>query len=154
VWMLDPYRLNCLTSYPPDDWAGVALPDWPAAKQYLPELFTGEELLREYPLAIDPPHGFRRLSSQRGHFTVFGAHLNGLDELQQRSPSLLERITIPSAVIPIIKSNLEFCGISEATIFPDLEALSRELDLLWKSNFRGTCSANKGSIKSSQLPGS
>src|SRR5271166_5433292 len=39
IWMLDPYRLNRLSFYPPDNWPGVALPDWPAAKQYLPELF-------------------------------------------------------------------------------------------------------------------
>jgi FRG domain len=135
IWMLDPYRLNRLSFYCVDDSDGVALPDWQAAKEYLPELFAGEELLREYPLAIDPPHGFRRLSSQRGHFTVFGTHLSRLHHLQQRDPYLLERITIPAAAVSSIKSDLEFSGISEATIFPDLEALSRELDALWNMHF-------------------
>ena len=32
---------------------GVAPPDWEAAEDYLPEIFCGEKLLREYPLAID-----------------------------------------------------------------------------------------------------
>jgi hypothetical protein len=59
----------------------------------------------------------------------------GSENCNNGGPYLLESITIPSAVIPSIKSDLEFCGISEATIFPDLEALSRELDLLWKSSF-------------------
>jgi hypothetical protein len=143
VWMLDPYRLNRRSFYPPDDWNGVALPDWPAAKEYLPELFGGDELLREYPLAIDPLHVSRRLSSQRSHFTVFGTKLDGLAELagengKRKNPYLLEQITIPALAIPTIKSELELSGISEATIFPDLEALGRELQAVWESLFPPT----------------
>jgi hypothetical protein len=140
--MLDPYRLNRRSFYPPDDWNGVALPDWPAAKEYLPELFGGDELLREYPLAIDPLHVSRRLSSQRSHFTVFGTKIDGLAELasekengQRKNPYLLEQITIPALAIPTIKSELELSGISEAAIFPDLEALGRELLAVWNSHF-------------------
>jgi FRG domain len=135
VWMLDPYHLNRLSFYPADDSLGVALPDWDSAKDYLPEIFCEEKLLREYPLAIDPPLVFQRLSSQRSHFTVFGTHPDGLDELGQTNSYLLERIIIPAASVPTIKSELELSGISETTIFPDLEALSRELDAVWKSHF-------------------
>jgi hypothetical protein len=135
--MLDPYRLNRLSFYPPDEWAGVALPDWSAAKQYLPELFGSGELLREYPLAIDPPHVFRRLSSQRSHFTVFGTHPNGLAELPvfKKDDHLLESIVIRADAVDEIRSELELSGISEATIFPDLEALSRELSAVWRYHF-------------------
>jgi hypothetical protein len=103
VWMLDPYRLNLLSFYPSDDSFGFALPDWEAAEEYVPENFCGEKLLRQYPLAIDPPHVFRRLSSQQSHFTVFGRRLNGLAELasekengQRKNPYLLEQITVPA----------------------------------------------------------
>jgi len=135
VWMLDPYRLNLLSFYPGDDSFGVALPDWEAAEEYVPENFCGEKLLREYPLAVDPPHVFRRLSSQQSHFTVFGTRSDGLDELGQKNDYLLQKITIPAPAIPTINSELELSGISEATIFPDLEALSRELDSVWRSHF-------------------
>jgi hypothetical protein len=148
VWMLDPYRLNLLSFYPSDDAFGVALPDWEAAEEYVPENFLGEKLLREYPLAVDPPHVFRRLSSQQSHFTVFGTKADGLAELasenengKRKNPYLLEQITIPALAIPTIKSELELSGISEATIFPDLEALSRELQSVWRSHF-GTPSAS------------
>src|SRR5271165_793075 len=153
VWMLDPCRLNYRSFYPPDDWNGVALPDWPAAKEYLPELFGGDELLREYPLAIDPLHVSRRLSSQRSHFTVFGTKVDGLAELDGekkdgglRNPYLLENITIPADSVPTIKSELELSGISEATVFPDWEALSRELEAVWRSNF-GAPPANAPNIR-------
>jgi hypothetical protein len=135
VWMLDAYRLNLLSFYPGDDSFGVALPDWEGAEDYLPEIFCGEKLLREYPLAIDPPHVFRRLSSQRSHFTVFGTHPDGLDALGKKNDYLLEKITIPADSVPTIKSELDLSGISETTIFPDLEALSRELGAVWKSRF-------------------
>jgi hypothetical protein len=138
VWMLDPYRLNLVSFHPSDESFGVALPDWETADQYLPELFVGEKLQREYPLAIDPPHLFQRLSSQRGHFTVFGTRPDGLYELGQQNNCLIEKITIPEHSIQQIRSELELSGISEATIFPDLEALSRELESVWESHFGPT----------------
>jgi hypothetical protein len=48
---------------------------------------------------------------------------------------LLECITIPADAIPQIRFELELSGISETTIFPDLEGLSRELEGVWKSYF-------------------
>ena len=107
VWMLDPYRLNLLSFYPSDDSFGVALPDWDQAKEYVPENYCGEKLLRQHPLAIDPPHFFRRLSSQQSHFTVFGTKVDGLAELageknngEIKNPCLLEKITIPAEAVP------------------------------------------------------
>ena len=135
VWMLDPYRLNLVSFHPRDESFGVALPDWETADEYLPELFVGEKLLREYPLAIDPPHLFQRLSSQRGHFTVFGTCPDGLYELGQQNNCLIEKITIPENSIQQIRLELELSGVSEATTFPDLEALSRELESVWESHF-------------------
>ena len=79
----------------------------------------------------------RRLFSRRSHFTVFGTKVDGLAELageknngEIKNPCLLEKITIPAEAVPEIRFELELSGISEATIFPDLEALSRELEIL------------------------
>ncbi|MGA8659871.1 MAG: FRG domain-containing protein [Chthoniobacterales bacterium] len=135
VWMLDPYRLDVLSFCPKDDALGVALPDWEPAEKYLPEIFAGRKLRRAKPSAVDPPHVFRRLSSQRSHFTVFGTHPDGLEELRRKSGYLLEKITIPADAVPAIRIELELSGISEATILPDLEALSRELEAVWKVYF-------------------
>src|SRR5271157_1621106 len=80
--------------------------------------------------------------SQRSHFTVFGTKLDGLDELagekkngELKNPCLLEKITIPAEAVPAIRFELELSGISESTIFPDLVALSRELEILWSAHF-------------------
>ena len=86
---------------------GLSFPIGTPAEEYLPELFVGAKLLREYPLAIDPPHLFQRLSFQRGHFTVFGTRPDGLDELGQQSNYLIEKITIPENSIQQIRSELE-----------------------------------------------
>ncbi len=133
VWILDPYRLNLLSFYQRDDSYGVALPSWESAEEYLPELFVGEKLLRTKPLAVSPPQLFPQLSSQRSHFTVFGSKSNGLQELREKDEYLLDKIKIPADAVERIRSELELCGISEATIYPDLEALSRELDSVWSS---------------------
>jgi hypothetical protein len=70
---------------------------------------------------------FRRLSSQRSHFSVFGSRPNGLAELRSRDDHLLEKIAIPPDAIAAIRDQLYLSGISEATI---LQALSRELEPL------------------------
>jgi hypothetical protein len=54
--------------------------------------------------------------------------IDGLYELGQQHNYLIKKITIPENSIQQIKSELQLSGISEATIFPDLEALSRELE--------------------------
>jgi hypothetical protein len=138
VWMLDPYRLNLLSFRHSDDSVGVALPDWEAAQAYVPELFVSAKLRRAKPLAVTPPHIFPRLSSQRSHFTVFGTRRDGLEELSKDNGFLLETITVPRASIEKIVSELELCGVSDATIFPDLEGLSRELDAASRLLFGGS----------------
>ena len=127
VWMLDATRLNARSFYARDDSEGVALSDWEVAEEYLPELFANERLLREYPISIDPPHLARRVGTQRSRFTVFGTDLDGLEKLTGEA-LILRKVTVRASAIEIIATDLETCGITETTAFPDLEGLSRELN--------------------------
>jgi hypothetical protein len=66
--------------------------------------------------------------------------------LREGNSYLLEKITIPAEAIQQIRLDLDISGISEATIFPDLEALSRELDALWRFHFSSATSPSKVTI--------
>jgi len=126
VWMLDPAWLNELAHRMPN----VASPDWPGLRKYLPD-YDQANLLPEDPIAVDPGHVTRRLSAQKGHFTIHGTRtrpLNAiLNKLARKSPLVrLRPIYIHGASKPKIEYELACCGITETSIYPDLEGLSRE----------------------------
>src|SRR5690242_769705 len=122
VWVLNPVRLNqivCKTD-------SVVLSNEPQAAGYLPES-PRDELKPELPIAVDPIHVSRRLAVQRSRFTIHGKDENGLITVAARHPGVLFRVIIAKECIGAILSDLRTCGVSETTIFPDLEGLSREL---------------------------
>jgi hypothetical protein len=134
VWVLDPDWLNKKTTTKKDDIEGVALPEWPIVREYLPEKFEEEKLGRKYPLAIDPTQIARRLAVQRSRFTIHGSVFDGLEEIARRArrPRLRKLVVARKAVKPI-REDLETCGISYSTLFPDLAGLGRELKRLWST---------------------
>jgi hypothetical protein len=134
VYMLDPYWLNEQAfkevSQVADEYRalGSALSDWEEAKPYLSDdEFENEELGVICPLAIDPPHFSRRFAAQRSCFTIFGRDMDGLKLVANRLDAHLVKFDVKKESIPAIKRDLRWAGISEDTIFPDLEGLGREL---------------------------
>ena len=122
VWVLNPVLLNqivCKTD-------SVVLSNEPQASGYLPET-AREELRPELPIAVDPSHVARRLAVQRSRFTIHGRDKNGLITVASRHSRVLFRISIDRDAVPAVLNDLRTCGVSETTIFPDLEGLSREL---------------------------
>ena len=116
---------------------GPALPDWEEAKPYLPDEFDNEELGLKCPLAIDPSHFSRRFAAQRSRFTIFGREKDGLKAMAGRAAdSHLAKFNIKQEAILDIKRDLRLAGISEETIFPDLEGLGRELSYFFEDNCR------------------
>jgi len=135
VYILDPWWLNSQTfrrsTRPRTE--GVALSDWPEAKRYVPDELDSERLRPSIPLAIDPVHLSSRMAAQRAHFTIFGKDLDGLVSCASRPSSRLVVIPIPPAAISKIQVQLTLSGISESTLFPDLEGLGRELSYFWEA---------------------
>jgi hypothetical protein len=143
VYMLDPWWLNeeAFNEVSPraekNQSVGPALPDWDEAKPYLPDEFDNEELGLECPLAIDPSHFSRRIAAQRSRFTIFGRTKDGLKVVANRTTdSRLIKYDVKQKAIPQIKRDLRLAGISEETIFPDLEGLGRELSYFFEDNCR------------------
>lgn len=137
VYMLDPWWLNKLVfrELPVAKEIrsnGSAMPDWEEAKRYLSENEFDNELLGpKFPLAIDPSHVARRFAAQRSRFTIFGRGVDGLRKICAKVPDSdcrLSRITIKRAAVAEMRRDLATCGISESTIFPDLEGFGRELN--------------------------
>jgi FRG domain-containing protein len=128
VWMLDPSWLNDQTFKKRDEAEGVALPEWDLSQEYLPEIFEDRRLRRTLPIAIDPSHISKRVAVQRSRFVIFGNKRDGLMEVAgaTRNPRLI-KFPIAFDAIRAIQKQLETCGITRATVFPDLDGLSREL---------------------------
>lgn len=134
VWVLDPEWLNGETTTKRDDIEGVALPDWGIVEEYLPEKFEEIKLRRKYPLAIDPTHIARRLAVQRSRFTIHGSIFDGLEEAAKNSKRpRLRKILVAREAVKSIRKDLETCGISVSTLFPDLAGLGLELKRLWSA---------------------
>jgi len=137
VYMLDPWWLNeevfsHLQVSENERPEGVALSDWPQAQPYLPNELDSENLGPILPLAIDPSHLSRRVAAQRSRFTIFGQNRNGLINLSEKANAKIYRFRIRAATRRTIETDLRTCGISESTIFPDLEGFGRELHAIWK----------------------
>jgi len=141
VYMLDPWWLNnrafkdVTTVKESLQSVGPALPDWDEAEPYLPDEFDSDELGLKCPLAIDPSHFSRRFAAQRSHFTIFAREKDGLKVVaNELAESHLVKFDIKEDAIPEIKRDLRLAGISEETIFPDLEGLGREMSYWFEDN--------------------
>ena len=139
VWVLDPYKLNELVLdedavYAPG--AGSAR-DRQRVDLWLPEHFDKRSRLPKSPIPVIPTHVARRISSQRSCFTMHGADERGLEMFPTIGRRCLVKILIPSTSVQKIRMELEACGIDEATIFPDLDGLSRCVSARWKPSGQG-----------------
>jgi hypothetical protein len=78
----------------------------------------------EFPVSLYPPQREARLSAQRGFFSLHGFDSRPLDEI---SPALIAAIDLQSTAVQEVKEVLEYGGVTEYSLFPDLEGLSRTL---------------------------
>ncbi len=84
--------------------------------------------LPKYPICIYPAHVNPRMQAQRSCFTVHGKLKNGIEELLKENKTLkFTKLTIDSESSFDVKDELFSAGISESTLFPDLDGLAREL---------------------------
>lgn len=124
VWMLDPWWLNLQVL----DLDTIVLPESGLADEYLCKVV--DEMPHrspELPIAIAPAHIARRIAAQRSRFTIFGTAADGLERVGAGRGSRLAKIVVERLAIRAIRNDLTTLGITETTVFPDLEGVSREL---------------------------
>jgi FRG domain len=121
IWLLNPFQLN-------------------AASMGSELLFHPHELKGTYGeffidatvaavgdvVAISPLRHNPRVSQQRAGFTLHAELLKPLEELH---PKAVRKITVPAAARLGGKRFLRHAGISEFSLFPDLDGLAREIKL-------------------------
>ena len=95
------------------------------------------------PVAMYGLHNSERIVAQRGAFVIFGNIMLGMEEtfLEPNSKNgtyfpqeALIKINIPKENIPELLNKLSFLGITDSSIFPDLEGLAKEIKRAYKFN--------------------
>ncbi len=125
VWVLNPWWLNkqTLGEYEIPHAGEARVNDW------APPVDASTSVRGVLPVAIKPLQASPRIRSQKGFFTIHGTDRAGLDRIA-RSPKAsagLRRLKIPRTRIADIKRELSMAGITETTIFPELDGLCREI---------------------------
>lgn len=136
VWMLDPIGLNNLSvSKTKCQLIGTDEFPLPWHRPEPPNINIGNENIRgawekdqtgiDLPVAILPPYVHSRIVAQRSRFTVQGKRKDSLCDLIP--PKLIKRYQINPEKKREFKRDLQMLGIEEATAFPDLDGIAREL---------------------------
>lgn len=138
VWVLDPATWN-LAAYAGTGFTGGVLSAkdvW--LKRYSPsEVYTANGKLP--PVAIRGVHNSARIVAQQGYFTVFGPQAEPMEDTYLWTKDknnvfpqdCLIRFVIPKEKVNGLRDEIFSLGISESSIYPDLEGLAVEL----KRNF-------------------
>lgn len=136
VWVINPGAWNAAV-YKGTSFSGDILsPSDSHLNRYAPkEVYESSTNIP--PVAIRGVHNSPRIVAQQGFFTIFGPEKMSIEEFFEQRDSetddykfpidCLVKFEIPRAHIEQMKNEMFSLGISESTIYPDLEGLSAEL---------------------------
>jgi FRG domain len=128
VWIVDPWWLNSRAIGQPN-----LLDTYDSEVEgYLPRIGS-DTALPELPIAIRPPHIMRRIAAQLSRFTIYGGKKFWAEGLtpDEIADARIRKVTVPTTACERIDEALQRSGVTETTVFPDLEALCRELTLYY-----------------------
>jgi len=128
VWALNPWKWNEKIGMP---FAGPLASSLEEVRSYLSPPYDETDLPR-YPIALDPTFIAQRMLVQHSHFTLHGSDFRGLDEMSELElGNTLFKLEIRSLgeSRKVLRQRVAQLGISETTIFPDLQGLGKELRL-------------------------
>ncbi len=87
-----------------------------------------EDKLQPYPIAILPPHIDKRIIAQKSVFTIHGGKRDGLIDLcVSHKDAQMAKLCLDGSKTGIFKDQLITAGITETSVFPDLDGLAREI---------------------------
>lgn len=127
VWVIDPYDLNRISAskdslFYTDKITRVS------EDEIVDAYLNDGGLSKRYPIAIIPPFVDIRMSAQKSCFTVHGKLKDGFSKAFQRNRNFrLVQFVFDGSHAIDLKNELNLSGITEGTLFPDLEGLAREL---------------------------
>lgn len=89
----------------------------------------GEAYPADYPIAVTGPLNNARISAQKGMFTLFPALSKTPLEETKECNDFLDKILIDRDSIQKIKRQLFIMGITNTSIYPDLDSISKDIKL-------------------------
>jgi hypothetical protein len=109
--------------------------DWDQC--YLPDEDGHDELpVPEYPLVLEFDHFSRRISAQRSRFIVMGTAPDFFNQLMNVSDAKIATIQIAHDAVPKMRVDLRDAGVTESSIYPDLNGLATEVKQLWNERLQ------------------
>ena len=152
VWMLNPSWLNYVNDVTIENKETgeskslVLYTDYNAVEEFpadkiIPEYYLNEHKLAKFPVAVFPPHIDPRIVAQKSVFTIHGRLKNGFNVLCKKYPEAQVcqlRISREEKRIKEMITELNRLGMTETTIFPDLEGLSREIQVEYEMPLKGS----------------
>jgi len=123
VWCLDPIKLNDYVKITPEEKLPIPniIDNQPASQLYSSEYDI------EYPIAITGPFNNARIAAQKGMFTLFPLKKVQSLEEKEKADEFLTLFKIKKEDVESIKEQLFLLGVTEASIFPDLDHLAKEI---------------------------
>ncbi len=128
VWLLNPHSLNKFSTdkdfiYFTDD---TTMDEEDKIVNFY--LYDTNPELPRYPIALSPANINERMTSQRACFTIHGSVKDGFSSVFKLFQDFeLVQLRIQTKKAERIKSQLILGGITESTLFPDLEGIVRDL---------------------------
>jgi hypothetical protein len=127
IWILNPIRLN--SNERSWDFPGLLAPRFmdngdESYGDYLAD-FEDPGMDVELPFAVLPEVLNDRLNAQRGVFTIHGDIHAPMEDMLGRD--VLVKVDLPLEALPAALVFLEDSGLCESVLFPDLDALGRDL---------------------------
>ena len=93
-------------------------------EDYIPSKVNDLSVARE-PVAVVAPRTFERLRAQAGVFTIFHRNTDPLDSIDDARP-YLKKLIIPAGAKENILKELEYLGIDELALFPELVSVGKK----------------------------
>lgn len=135
IWVLDPAQWNDAAYVDTGFTGGILTTRDSWLIRYSPsQVYTHANAL--FPVALRGVHNSPRIVAQQGFFTVFGPRAESMEKAFDTKKEdgtsyfprdCLKKFIIPKSAVASMKQEIFSLGISEATIYPDLEGLAAEL---------------------------
>ncbi len=129
IWMMNPWWLNKKSTNKRELFYSHFIGDDPDNERIISP-YLSDAHLPPNPVAVLPPHIDRRIVAQKSVFTVHGSRQDGIGDLCLRVRNAqLAQLRLDGTKIDTFLDQLVTAGITETSVFPDLEGLSREIKM-------------------------
>lgn len=125
IWCLDPLKVNEIANVT----RGLSRPTLINICQdsEISKVYEGNGGKNSKPIAILGSYGSERIIAQKGVFTLFPKIEAFNMEEKEEAEQYLTKIIVPAEYVKEISKELYFVGVSEMSLFPEPESISKEI---------------------------